>query len=76
MTVETIKDLIEHFPPDDQATLASWLGRRDMQAWDAQIERDFSEGGAGVAMQKEIDAVIDSGGSADFKVSRPRGLAG
>jgi len=46
-----------------------------MRAWDAQIERDFSEGGAGMAMLEEIDTAIESGESAGFKVTRPRGLA-
>lgn len=75
MTVETIKDLIEHLPPEEQATLASWLGGRDRRSWDAQIERDFSEGGAGLAMLEEVDALIDSGNLAGFRVSKPRGLA-
>jgi hypothetical protein len=39
MTVETIKDLIEHLQPDEQARLASWLGRRDMAAWDTPRRR-------------------------------------
>ena len=50
MTVDSIKDLIEDLPPADQAALASWIGRRDARAWDAQIERDFTAGGAGMAL--------------------------
>ncbi len=74
MTVETIKDLIEHLPPDDQATLAGWLGKRDMRVWADQIESDFSEGGAGLSLLSEVDAAIDSGDLTAFRVSRPRSL--
>jgi len=59
MTVEAIKDLIEHLPLDDQVLLARWLGDRDRQTWDAEIERDFSAGGAGMALLDEVDALID-----------------
>lgn len=75
MTLEAIKDLIEHLPPDEQVRLAGWISARDRQAWDAEIERDFSEGGAGLVLLEEVDALIDSGDSAGFDVSRPRGPA-
>jgi hypothetical protein len=73
MTVDSIKDLIEDLPPADQAALASWIGRRDARAWDAQIERDFTAGGAGMALLEEVDALIDSGDPTSFRVSRPPG---
>jgi hypothetical protein len=72
MTVDTIKDLIEELPPGDQAALASWIGQRDARVWDAQIERDFSVGGAGMALLDGVDSSIGSGDLANFKVSRPR----
>jgi hypothetical protein len=72
MTVDTIKDLIESLPPGDFAALASWIGLRDADAWDAQIERDFAAGGAGMGLLNEIDALIDSGGLTNFKVSTLR----
>ena len=62
MTVETIKDLIGHLQPDEQATLASWL-------WDSQIERDFSAGGDGLALLAEIDAAIGAGDVDGFMVT-------
>lgn len=72
MTVDTIKDLIEGLPPADQAALATWIGRRDAYAWDAQIARDFTEGGAGMALLEEVDALIDTGDLTSFRVSKPR----
>ena len=71
MTVEAIKDLIEELPPEDQTALAIWISERDSHAWDEQIERDFSPGGAGMALLEEIDARIDAGDEG-FQVIRPR----
>jgi hypothetical protein len=73
MTVDTIKNLIEDLPPRDQAALASWMGWRDARTWDSQIERDFTEGGGGMALLEEVDALIDSGDLTNFRVSQPRG---
>jgi len=75
MTVEAIKDLIEHLPPDDQAALANWIGVRDKRSWDGEIERDFSQGGRGSALLKEIDNLIDAGDVTGFRITRPHGLA-
>ena len=71
MTVEAIKDLIEELPPEDQTALAIWISERDSRAWDEQIERDFSPGGAGMALLEGIDARIDAGDEG-FQVIRPR----
>jgi hypothetical protein len=72
MTVEAIKDLIEELPPEDQTALALWISERDSRAWDEQIERDFSPGGAGMTLLDEIDAHIDAGDIEGFRVIRPR----
>jgi hypothetical protein len=57
MTLEGIKEAIEHLPEQEQLALESWLAER----WDAQLERDFSPGGPGMALLEEADAEIASG---------------
>jgi hypothetical protein len=72
MTVEAIKELIEHLPPEEQTVLASWMSERDSRAWDDQIEQDFSPGGAGMALLEEVDSQIERGNLQPFKVTRSR----
>lgn len=64
MTVAQIKDLITHLSDEERSELVSWLLSRDREAWDRQIEADFSPGGAGHDLLKEVDAAIDRG---DYK---------
>jgi hypothetical protein len=45
MTLEAIKEAIAALPPAEKTTLASWLNAQDSEAWDRQIEADFSDGG-------------------------------
>ena len=70
MTVEAIKELIEHLPPEEQTVLASWMSERDSRAWDDQIEQDFSPGGAGMVLLEEVDSQIEAGNLQPFKVTR------
>jgi hypothetical protein len=72
MSVEAIKELIEHLPPEEQTALAAWMSERDSKAWDDQIEQDFSSGGAGMALLEEVDAQIEAGNLQSFRVTRPR----
>jgi hypothetical protein len=58
MTLEAIKEAIEHLPPEQQAILADWISERDWQAWDEQIERDFSPGGHGMPLLAELEREI------------------
>jgi len=71
MTVEAIKELIEHLPAEDQTALACWLRERDSKTWDDQIEQDFSPGGAGMALLEEVDSQIEAGNLRPFKITRP-----
>jgi hypothetical protein len=48
-------------PKDQQAALAAWLSARDEAEWDAEIERDFSPGGAGIALLEEMKADTRAG---------------
>ena len=61
MTLEAIKEAIEQLPPEQLIVLASWLGERDWQAWDEQIERDFSAGGRGLPLWAELEREIADG---------------
>lgn len=61
MTLEAIKEAIEQLTPDQQTILASWLRERDWDAWDEQIERDFSPGGRGVPLLAELEREIAEG---------------
>jgi len=69
MTLEAIKEAIVQLPEEERLALESWLAR----AWDAQIEQDFSPGGAGMTLLEEVDAQIEAGNTGLFKVTRPRG---
>jgi hypothetical protein len=63
MTLEGIKQAIAELPEGERTSLVAWLNERDAKAWDKQIEDDFSEGGAGMAMLEKWDAEIKAGKS-------------
>ena len=43
-TVEDIERAIEQLAPSDFARLASWVERRDMAAWNPQMDEDSAVG--------------------------------
>ncbi len=61
MTLSAIKEAIQKLSDDERAALASWLANTDRQAWDAQIAKDFSPGGAGMDLLDDVDAQIEKG---------------
>ena len=61
MDLAEIQHAIEELPKDQQAELAAWIANRDQSEWEAEIERDFSPGGAGTALIKEMEADIRAG---------------
>jgi hypothetical protein len=63
MTLEAIKQAIKALPRREKSSLEAWLKQQDAQAWDEQIEEDFSEGGAGAGLLEAWDAEIKSGKS-------------
>jgi hypothetical protein len=63
MTLDAIKQAITELPEADKASLAAWLDQQKAEAWDKQLEADFSEGGAGAALLEAWDAEIKAGGS-------------
>ncbi len=63
MKLEAIKAAIAELPETERASLTAWLLQRDAEAWDKQIEADFSEGGPGMALLESWDAEIEAGRS-------------
>jgi hypothetical protein len=63
MTLEAIKQAIKKLPEREKTSLVAWLRQQDAEAWDKQIEQDFSEGGAGAPMLETWDAEIKAGKS-------------
>lgn len=56
-----IQNAIGELSPNDREALLAWLIDADRKAWDEEIDRDFSEGGAGMKLLADIDEQIDRG---------------
>ena len=56
-----IQAAIKELGPDDREALLAWLIDADRKAWDEEIGRDFSDGGAGMKLLADIDEQIDRG---------------
>jgi hypothetical protein len=67
MTVEAIKDAIVHLSEPERKQLADWLEELEEEAWDRQIEHDFSPGGRGVHLLEEVKADINAGRTKPMK---------
>jgi hypothetical protein len=72
MDIREIQNAIEGMSADQQRTLLDWLTERDLQRWDAQIEEDFSEGGAGMELLDRAKRQIEQGHSAPMAEGRNR----
>ena len=59
MTVEAIKAAIEQLTEPERRELADWFMELEEQAWDAEMERDFSPGGRGHHLVEKINQEID-----------------
>ena len=73
MTLPEIQRAIEALPQEEQAQLAAWVAERDSAAWDAEIERDFSAGGAGEALLQDVREQVRTRNSKPL-AQRPRML--
>ena len=69
MTLDAIKESIENLREHERLALESWLA----EVWESVIERDFSPGGAGMVLLREVDGQIEAGNVDRFKVTRPSG---
>ena len=63
MTLEAIQEAIAELPNTEKTSLVSWLIAQDAEAWDRQMEADFSEGGSGMALLEQWDSEIANGES-------------
>jgi hypothetical protein len=67
MDLAEIQHAIENLPKEQQTVLAAWVVDRDQVGWDAEIERDFSAGGAGLALLEEMKADVRAGNFHPFE---------
>jgi hypothetical protein len=70
MSIAEIQRAIEALPKDQQAALVAWLSARDDAEWDEEVERDFSPGGAGIALIEEMKADAQAGKFQPFEQGR------
>ncbi|MGA2878496.1 MAG: hypothetical protein ABSG13_06065 [Bryobacteraceae bacterium] len=61
MTLEAIKEAINHLPEEERRKLAGWFEGMEEAAWDEEMKRDFASGGKGEPLAKEIQREISEG---------------
>jgi hypothetical protein len=61
MTIEAIKNAITGLPQDAQVALASWLNLQTMNAWDREMQNDFSPAGRGHHLVEKVKGQIRDG---------------
>ena len=71
MDLAEIQHAIEELPKDQQQALAAWMAERQHAEWEAEIERDFGPGGAGMALIEEMKAETRAGKFVPFERGRP-----
>ena len=54
MTLEAIKEAIQHLPEAERRKLAGWFEGMEEAAWDEELKRDFAPDGKGERLAKEI----------------------
>ena len=70
MDLVEIQHAIERLSAEQQIALLDWLANRDRRQWDAQVERDFSPGGAGMGLLEQVKAQVRRGASAPMGKGR------
>jgi len=71
VSLESIKDAIEHLPEHEQHQLLLWLEEREQLAWDAEIERDFAPDGRGASLLDRVKRDIQAGKFKPLNQRRP-----
>ena len=59
MTVEAIKAAIGELTEPERRELANWFDDLEEEAWDAEMERDFSPGGRGHSVVERVNQEIE-----------------
>ena len=72
MDLAEIQNAIEELSEEQQKALAAWFAEREQAQWDTEIERDFSPGGAGLAVLEQMKADARTGKFRPFDEGRPR----
>ena len=60
-SLEDVKATIDKLSSGDRSALFNWMVQADREAWDVQIERDFSPGGPAEKWLLDADGAIDRG---------------
>jgi hypothetical protein len=61
MTVEAIKAAIGQLSEPERRELADWFEQLEEDAWDAEMEQDFSAGGRGQRLVEKVSQEIAQG---------------
>ena len=61
MSVADLKREVDALPPGELAELSAYIAKREAAEWDAQIDRDFSEGGRLCDVLAEVRQGIRAG---------------
>ncbi len=61
MTLQAIKEAIEHLPHEERRKLAGWFEGIEQQAWETELERDFAPGSKGEQLAKQLQHEISEG---------------
>ena len=61
MSVAELKKEVDGLPPRELAELSAYIAQRDHAEWNAEIDRDFSEGGRLRGVLEEVRADIGAG---------------
>lgn len=72
MDLAEIQHAIEELPKEQQTALAAWLAEREQAEWEAEVERDFSAGGAGIELLEEMKTDTRDGKFRPFEEGRPQ----
>ena len=61
MTLQAIKEAIEHLPEEERRKLAAWFEGIEEAAWEADLTRDFAPGGKSEKLAEELHREISEG---------------
>ena len=61
-SLEDVKATIDKLSSGDRSALFDSMVQADREAWDVQIERDFSPGGPAEKWVVDVNGAIDRGG--------------
>jgi hypothetical protein len=67
-----IQHAIVELPAHEQTALADWIVDRCPARWDEEIERDFSQGGAGMELLDRVRKQVSDGLSRPLSEGHPR----